>query len=263
MELPDIVPLLVAIIRGQSSDSAVRKNALGALQKFSLRSMPQTQMLKAGIISWISGVLKDTDSLSDYTLEYAALHPVLSLQVFTHAVRYAMATLMNLSLRHDGKVECEAPSLRLLESLCDILEHENMQVRTYVNGTLYSLLTRQAFKDRAHALGLPEMLHCLADVTPPPPAPSPLHPSRCSVRSVKHPCRSRRRVSHGSCNLFSTRLNARCLALCISLLRPTSSVHRAQAVDDDSTSDDVGDEENDEPVSRHCFFYLIVACVSL
>ena len=77
-----------------------------------------------------------------------------------------MATLMNLSLRHDGKVECEAPSLRLLESLCDILEHENVQVRTYVNGTLYSLLTRQAFKDRAHALGLPEMLQCLADVTP-------------------------------------------------------------------------------------------------
>jgi hypothetical protein len=86
-----------------------------------------------------------------------------------------MATLMNLSLRHDGKVECEAPSLRLLESLCDILEHENVQVRTYVNGTLYSLLTRQAFKDRAHALGLPEMLQCLADVRnlPPPPLPPP------------------------------------------------------------------------------------------
>ena len=71
MELPDIVPLLVAIIRGQSSDSPVRKNALGALQKFSLRAMPQAQMLKAGIITWISGVLKDTDSLSDYTLECA------------------------------------------------------------------------------------------------------------------------------------------------------------------------------------------------
>jgi hypothetical protein len=84
--------------------------------------------------------------------------------MLTDILRYAMATLMNLSLRHDGKVECEAPSLRLLESLCDLLEHENMQVRTYVNGTLYSLLTRQVFKDRAHALGLPEMLQCLADV---------------------------------------------------------------------------------------------------
>jgi hypothetical protein len=41
LELPDIVPLLVAIIRGQPSDNSVRKNALGALQKFSLRFMPQ------------------------------------------------------------------------------------------------------------------------------------------------------------------------------------------------------------------------------
>jgi hypothetical protein len=29
-------------------------------------------MLRAGIITWISMVLKDTDSLSDYTLEYAS-----------------------------------------------------------------------------------------------------------------------------------------------------------------------------------------------
>jgi hypothetical protein len=66
--------LLVAIIRSQSSDNSVRKNALGALQKFSLRSMPQNQMLKAGIVTWISGVLKDTDSLSDYTLECDIQH---------------------------------------------------------------------------------------------------------------------------------------------------------------------------------------------
>jgi hypothetical protein len=55
------VPLLVAIIRGQSSDNSIRK--------FSLRATPQAQMLKAGIVNWISTVLKDTDSLSDYTLE--------------------------------------------------------------------------------------------------------------------------------------------------------------------------------------------------
>jgi len=122
-----------------------------------------------------------------------------------------MATLMNLSLRHDGKVECEAPSLRLLESLCDILEHENVQVRTYVNGTLYSLLTRQAFKERAHALGLPEMLQCLADVHNPPPPP-------LYVRRLMPPpppplrCRCQTKELRGSCSSFSTKLNARCAA---------------------------------------------------
>jgi hypothetical protein len=78
------VPLLVAIIRGQSADNSVRKNALGALQKFSLRTMPQAQMLRAGIIAWISMVLKDTDSLSDYTLEYGIQHLTLQPQISIH-----------------------------------------------------------------------------------------------------------------------------------------------------------------------------------
>jgi hypothetical protein len=153
-----------------------------------------------------------------------------------------MATLMNLSLRHDGKVECEAPSLRLLESLCDILEHENVQVRTYVNGTLYSLLTRQVFKDRAHALGLPEMLQCLADVLPLPPslARHPAIANRCAGVGEEH--RAAAAVHSGP-----DRMRGAC-----PLTRAfTPHQHgRAQAVDDDSVGDDAGDEENDEPVSR-------------
>lgn len=41
------------------------------------------------------------------------------------------------------------------------IEHENLQVRTYVNGTLYSLLTRPNLKEQARALGMPEMLKYL------------------------------------------------------------------------------------------------------
>jgi hypothetical protein len=135
-------------------------------------------------------------------VRHTAFDPEFQKMSIDACYRYAMATLMNLSLRHDGKVECEAPSLRLLESLCDILEHENMQVRTYVNGTLYSLLTRQTFKDRAHALGLPEMLHCLADVQPP-------NVAHCARSNVCFPCRCPRRVSLGSFSSSSTRSSAR------------------------------------------------------
>lgn len=156
-----------------------------------------------------------------------------------------MATLMNLSLRHDGKVECEAPSLRLLESLCDILEHENVQVRTYVNGTLYSLLTRQVFKDRAHALGLPEMLQCLADVPPLPPslARRPAIANRSSGVGEEH--RAAAAVHSGP-----DRMRGACAVTCAVTCAFTPHQHdRAQAVDDDSVGDDAGDEENDEPVS--------------
>ena len=70
---------------------------------------------------------------------------------------------MNLSLRTAGKIKCEEPDViilkkifiekasqvEVLEVLNELLEHENMQVRTFVNGTLYSLLSRPILKEQA------------------------------------------------------------------------------------------------------------------
>ena len=39
-----------------------------------------------------------------------------------------------------------------------MMEHDNLQVRTHVNGTLYSILTRQSLKQQANALGMLDML---------------------------------------------------------------------------------------------------------
>jgi len=46
-----------------------------------------------------------------------------------------------------GKIKCEDPNQEVLKILNDLLEHENMQVRTFVNGTLYSLLSRQVLRE--------------------------------------------------------------------------------------------------------------------
>ena len=74
--------------------------------------------------------LKDEkDTLSEYSNEYAT------------------ALLMNLSLRSISKIKCEDPQEEVLKVLNDLLEHENMQVRTFVNGTLYSLLSRQVLRE--------------------------------------------------------------------------------------------------------------------
>ena len=58
--------------------------------------------------------------------------------------------LMNLSLRNRGKDECEKlateQQINILKVLSDMMEHDNLQVRTHVNGTLYSILTRQSLK---------------------------------------------------------------------------------------------------------------------
>ena len=70
---------------------------------------------------------------------------------------------MNLSLRTAGKQACEDPSLKVIKVLSDLLEHEHesMGLRTYINGTLYSLLTRPKLREEAQALGLGDMLKTL------------------------------------------------------------------------------------------------------
>lgn len=48
-----------------------------------------------------------------------------------------------------------------MKVLSDLMTHDNLQLRTHVNGTLYSILTRQVLKNEANAIGLGEMLNYL------------------------------------------------------------------------------------------------------
>ena len=43
----------------------------------------------------------------------------------------------------------------------ELVEHDNLQVRTYVNGTLYSIFTRRKLRDEAMELGMPDILEHL------------------------------------------------------------------------------------------------------
>lgn len=105
--------MLLNILKEEIIDSSLRQNTLGALQKFSLRRKPQTRMIELDMINWIVGVLKkENETLSDYSLEYGT------------------ALLMNLSLRTAGKDKCEQQNLGILNILNDLMEHENLQVRT-------------------------------------------------------------------------------------------------------------------------------------
>jgi len=57
-----------------------------------------------------------------------------------YTVEYAVALLMNLCLRSSGKKRCVGRATKILRALCNFLGHENHEVRTYIHGTLYSLL---------------------------------------------------------------------------------------------------------------------------
>ena len=49
----------------------------------------------------------------------------------------------------------------MLETICEILEHDNIQVRTFVNGSLYSLMSRPVLKAQAREIGMPDMLEAI------------------------------------------------------------------------------------------------------
>ena len=121
----------------------VMQNILGAVEKFSIKRRAQDVMIRFGIIEWVCKMLRNAKKLHEYTLEYVA------------------ALLMNLVLRTEGKRKCEDPRLEILCILKPLLERESQQIRTYINGTLYSLFTSAALKAEAKRTGFVDLLQRL------------------------------------------------------------------------------------------------------
>ncbi|CAM9671746.1 unnamed protein product, partial [Chrysoparadoxa australica] len=148
----DLIPSLVSIVRNEGRDSVMQKSALGLLQKCSLRRRPQAVMIKCGILPWLAETLhahtcgdatQGSNHLSDFTMEYAT------------------ALLMNISLRPEGKVPIEEATPDLMQVISNLLESPNQMVRQYVNGALYSMLSRATMRERARSLGIDEVLQAL------------------------------------------------------------------------------------------------------
>ncbi|XP_062505500.1 lisH domain-containing protein ARMC9-like isoform X3 [Corticium candelabrum] len=138
-----LISVLHEVLVKEESDTAVRQNVLGTLQKLSLRQKLQTEMIREGIIDWLVTVLQDQESLSNYSLHYTT------------------ALLMNLCLRTSGKLQCIRIAGKTLKCLSDLLEHEDVEVRSYVNGALYSILAVPQIREEARAMGMEEILQGL------------------------------------------------------------------------------------------------------
>jgi hypothetical protein len=138
---PGSIACLAAAMRAEATDTPTQQALLGVLQKLSLRRGPQTAMIRGvDLIKWLCDLLKDADNLTDYTTEYST------------------ALLMNLVLRHAGKLRCEGPDVDILNVLNNLLEAQQISVRNYVNGALYSVLSRPKIRDAARAMGMKEIL---------------------------------------------------------------------------------------------------------
>ena len=170
-------------IPGGEGDTPARRHLLGALQKLSLHRRAARRMVALGVMPWIADVLlgASTSGTSRRTRAREGLEPLSD-----YNAEYGAALLMNLSLLPQGKRAAEK-MLRLgrgsgaaedeknngveeeeedpediLEIVSLLLQSPNPQVRTYANGTLYSLLQRETIRGSAQALGFEELLADLA-----------------------------------------------------------------------------------------------------
>ena len=109
-------------------------------------------MIDSDVMGWIAMVLNEhtqgSSILQDYSLEYTT------------------ALLMNLCLRTKGKIAAENAQPDLLTTLSNLMECQNQQARNYINGTVYSLLTRSNLRERAMEIRLDETLQKLKKSAP-------------------------------------------------------------------------------------------------
>ncbi|XP_067254605.1 lisH domain-containing protein ARMC9 isoform X4 [Chanodichthys erythropterus] len=141
-QIPCLLRFLLDCLKTEEKESVTRENVLAALQKLSLRRAQQSAMIRDGLIGWLVKELHDSDCLSDYTLEYA------------------ISLLMNLCLRTQGKKKCAEEAKHALKVLTELLGHENHEIRYYVNGALYSILSMPEIREEAKQMSMEETLRC-------------------------------------------------------------------------------------------------------
>ena len=125
-----------------NTDSPLRQNCLGALQKFSLRNETQNKLIELNIIHYLTDIyMFQADTLSEYSIEYG------------------LALLMNLSLRKEGKEKYEAIGEKIINILIKFLKYENIQILTCVNGILFSLIKKKKIKILAKEMGIVDCLN--------------------------------------------------------------------------------------------------------
>jgi hypothetical protein len=140
----EFLELLIHILKTEGADSKIRRRSLSILQSVSLLKKPQDTMIENETIeSCIQILNEEQDTLCAHSLDY-----------FT-------ALLMNLCLRIEGRERCAKYPIDIFELMENLLHFESSQVRTFVNGILFSLISHPELKKRAKETGFLKRLEVL------------------------------------------------------------------------------------------------------
>ncbi|XP_023320211.1 lisH domain-containing protein ARMC9 [Eurytemora carolleeae] len=143
---PALLETLVSCLVKMSSrmETPIVEMIVATLQKLSLKFGVRKKLLKLGLVRWLGGVyLQDWKKQRQYSLEYST------------------ALLMNLCLHRKGKEDCIPIAEELLNTLLNLASSPISQIKPYVNGTLYSLLSNSVIKDISRRTQVQEKLSSL------------------------------------------------------------------------------------------------------
>jgi len=107
------------------------KQVLGVIEKCSVTRRAQDNLIELKVVEWIIDLLQTQTEFDRFTLEYTT------------------ALLMNLVLRSKGKKIAQDPKLQSLKTLLPLLAVDSYEIRTHVNGTLFSVLTSKIMRQEA------------------------------------------------------------------------------------------------------------------
>ncbi|CAE7199419.1 armc9 [Symbiodinium natans] len=132
-------------------------HCLAVLQRLSLRGHLQSKMIQLGALDVVLKLLEsvrrvegDADSNSSGQ-GWCRLGPGEGPETPDFSIEFTSALLMNLTLRSAGRRRCA--DLGAYGILVGLIEHPNPQVRTHINGTLYTLLGVSAIRAEAQQKG--------------------------------------------------------------------------------------------------------------
>jgi hypothetical protein len=131
---------------GQSHHVSTLKLTLSIISKLSIRRSVQSHLIRKGFLPYLIELMRDPEPL------------VGSWEEDSWIAERTMALCMNLALRSETRRRWASEGTEILKLLTDLVEHENVQVKTYANSTLYYLLGDYRFQESASAMGIHDML---------------------------------------------------------------------------------------------------------
>ncbi|VDK46821.1 unnamed protein product [Anisakis simplex] len=125
----ELLTLVTAALKSKRLQHHASDHSLAVLQKLSVRSSVQKELIAQGMLEWLAYVLDN--------------------KVSAFALEYGCALLMNLCLNPASSSALTRVSIPLLNTVSALLKNNNKEICKYINGVLYGIMCVGRLRARA------------------------------------------------------------------------------------------------------------------